>query len=58
MPTYINRKEHEAAGDYSAPVLIRGRYYRVLGPPVFEELRDTAMVHAILLPDQPQPSAK
>lgn len=51
MSTYINRKEHEAAGDYSEPVLIRGRYYRVVVPPVFENLRDTASIEAMLLPE-------
>lgn len=55
MQTYINRREHEAAGDYSAPVLIRGRYYRVLVPPVFEKLRDTATVDALPMPNQTQP---
>jgi hypothetical protein len=49
MQTYINRREHEAAGDYSAPVLIRGRYYRINVPPVFEELRDTATVEAVYI---------
>ncbi|MDB5520408.1 MAG: hypothetical protein JWQ82_5 [Tardiphaga sp.] len=51
MRTYLTRKEHEEAGDYSGPVLIRGRYYRVLEPPIFEDLRDTASVEATLLSD-------
>ncbi|MDB5546870.1 MAG: hypothetical protein JWP21_317 [Tardiphaga sp.] len=51
MRTYLTRKEHEEAGDYSGPVLIRGRYYRVLKPPIFEDLRDTAAIDAILLSD-------
>lgn len=49
MRTYISRKEHESAGDYSGPVLIRGHFYRVIEPPVFEELRDTASIEAVLL---------
>jgi hypothetical protein len=53
MQTYITRKEHEAAGDYSGPVIIRGHYYTIAKPPVFEEIRDTAQVEAILLPDPP-----
>ena len=53
MQTYITRKEHEAAGDYSGPVKIRSHYYTIAKPPVFEEMRDTAEVDAILLPDPP-----
>ena len=49
--TYITLEEHEAAGDYSGPVRIRGHYYRVAEPPVFEEGEHSAMVNAILLPD-------
>lgn len=51
MRTYLNRKEHEAAGDYTRPVLIRGHYYRISKPPIFEELRDTVPVEAVLLSD-------
>ena len=49
MKTYLSRKEHEAAGDYSGPVLIRGRWYRVQQPPEFEAFRDTAVVEAIFV---------
>ncbi len=60
MRTYLTRKEHEAAGDYSEPVTIRGKRYRVVTPPVFEEMRDTAVVHAVLIDDDgpQQPSSR
>ncbi len=51
MRTYLTRKEHEAAGDYSEPVTIRGKQYRIVTPPVFDELRDTAVVDAVLIDD-------
>ena len=58
MLTYMTRAEHEAAGDYSAPVKIRGHYYRISVPPVFEDLRDTATIEAELMPEQPFKSAE
>ena len=58
MKTYISRKEHEAAGDYSRPVLIRGNYYRILEPPVFDKLRDTAPVEAIMILDRRRDGSK
>ena len=53
MKTYLTRKEHEAAGDYSGPVKIRGHLYRVSSPPVFKEGRDTANVEAVLIGPAP-----
>ena len=53
MKTYLTRKEHEAAGDYSWPVKIRGHLYRVSAPPVFEDDRDTANVEAVLIGPAP-----
>ena len=58
MLTYITRAEHEAVADYSAPVKIRNHYYRVIVPPVFKDLRDTATIEAEPMPDQPFKSAE
>ena len=49
--TYINRQEHQDAGDYSGPVKIGGHFYRVAEAPIFGEGEETATVNATLLPD-------